>query len=186
MLALTFGGRMPLRAILQPKLNGVRCLANSGGLWTRNLLRIAGHDHIAAALAPVFAEHPGLVLDGELYNHGLRHDLPRTLSLYQKPSAATPLALHVFDIASLHGRRFAERHERLAAIVPGTAGAVYAVPTVEVKSRHEADCLYDGWIGEGFEGAMIRDADSLYAGGRSPGLLKRKPSYDAGDMRRAA
>ena len=70
MLAQTYKGRLTSgRVLSQPKLDGVRCMADAHGLWSRHGTRITSCQHLEASLAPVFQEHPDRVLDGELYSH---------------------------------------------------------------------------------------------------------------------
>ena len=47
----------------QPKLDGIRCIAKSDGLWTRNGKEIISAPHIFENLKPLFEEYPDLILD---------------------------------------------------------------------------------------------------------------------------
>ena len=40
--------------------------------------------HIEKALEPLFAKYPNIVVDGELYNHGLKDDFEKIISLVRK------------------------------------------------------------------------------------------------------
>jgi ATP-dependent DNA ligase len=51
------------------------------------------------------------------------------------------------------------------------------VETTEVDSREHLDELYEGYVGQGYEGQMIR-IDGAYENKRSPKLLKRKEFMD--------
>jgi len=53
----------------QPKLDGIRCIARKDGLWTRSGKEIPAVPHIWESLQEFFAQHPNMILDGELYNH---------------------------------------------------------------------------------------------------------------------
>ena len=75
-----------------PKLNGLRCIAKADGLWTRNGKKITTCQHIESALAPLFESDPDIIVDGELYNHELRHELNTTLSLVRK-TKITPIVV---------------------------------------------------------------------------------------------
>ena len=74
---------------MQPKLDGVRCIiqlddkgevyaySRTGKPW----LNIA---HILKDLKPFFDQQPDVILDGELYNHDLRDDFNKIISLVRK------------------------------------------------------------------------------------------------------
>ena len=64
---------------LQPKLDGVRCVITKDGCYTRTGNQWLNVAHIEAALAPFFKEFPDKVLDGELYNHGLKNDFEKIM-----------------------------------------------------------------------------------------------------------
>ena len=70
MLAKTYAGNVAFPVIAQPKLDGVRCIARKDGLFSRDGNPITTQPHIEAALAPLFAAEPDLVLDGELWLPG--------------------------------------------------------------------------------------------------------------------
>ena len=88
------------QVFVQPKLDGVRCViqyerrvqpredvvvaySRTGKEW-KNI------NHILAELKPFFQKHPDVVLDGELYNHDLRDNFEKIISLVrkQKPTDA--------------------------------------------------------------------------------------------------
>ena len=65
-------------AFIQPKLDGVRCLFTAEGAFSRTHNQFMNVDHIEKALKPFFAKNPTTVLDGELYNHGLKDNFEKT------------------------------------------------------------------------------------------------------------
>ena len=71
-------------AFIQPKLDGVRCLFTAKGAFSRANNRFMNVEHIEQALKPFFAKNPTAVLDGELYNHGLKDDFEKIISLVKK------------------------------------------------------------------------------------------------------
>jgi DNA ligase-1 len=81
---------------MQPKLDGVRCVIQAEP-WVTN--EASGYDvvaysrtgkpwlnidHILFNLKPWFALNPKVILDGELYNHDLRDDFNKIISLVRK------------------------------------------------------------------------------------------------------
>ena len=168
----------------QPKLDGVRCIANAEGLWTREGQPINGAPHIAAALAPVFAAHPAAVIDGELYNHALAEDFNEIISLVRKKTpddahrarSAAVVEYHAYDLPSAPGG-FADRHAALADLMKGVPSVVL-VETRPIADEASYDELHGGWLAAGYEGSMWR-ADAPYEQKRSKTLRKRKSFQDA-------
>jgi DNA ligase-1 len=189
MLAQTFRGKLSSGTLFsQPKLDGVRCLANARGLWSRTGRRIASCRHIEEVLQPFFASHPDALLDGELYTHAFRDDLNAIISLVntRKPDLTTRdrceslIEFHAFDIPSDPGI-FSTRRAALASSLRTTVpldNAVRLVATTRVEHRDHLDDLFLAYRAAGYEGQMIR-LDAPYAPTRSARLLKRKPFEDA-------
>ncbi len=96
-------------AFIQPKLDGVRCLFTAKGAFSRAGNQFMNVDHIEQALKPFFAKNPTAVLDGELYNHGLKDDFEKIISLVRKKKptdvdkaeAAQLVQYHMYDVASM-------------------------------------------------------------------------------------
>ena len=78
-----------LPVYIQPKLDGVRCLFTKDGAYSRTGKQFKNLAHIELALIPFFKQYPDVVLDGELYNHKLKRDFEKIISLVrkQKPTA---------------------------------------------------------------------------------------------------
>ena len=91
----------------QPKLDGMRAVITRHGATSRNGKPWVTIPHILKALEPVFEAYPDLVLDGELYCHGLHDDFNKISSLIKKtkPTAAdleesaATIQYHWYDIA---------------------------------------------------------------------------------------
>ena len=98
---------------IQPKLDGVRCLIyleqDTVVAYSRNNKQFMNIRHIEMALKPFFKQHPDVVLDGELYNHKLKNDFEKIISLVrkQKPTeedrlnAQHLIQFHVYDYYSM-------------------------------------------------------------------------------------
>lgn len=168
--------------LLQPKLDGIRCIANASGLWSRDGNPIVAVPHIWEALGDIFEHNPELILDGELYNHDLKADFPALVSLVkkQKPTpadfeAARVMQYWVYDSACEgvgwervdHAHAAVNySHQFLEALVP--------VETRECHSYFDMDQVYEGYIEAGYEGMMIRVNAEYQANKRTKYLLKRK------------
>jgi DNA ligase-1 len=174
--------------LVQPKLDGIRCIATSAGLWTRGGNPIVAVPHIQEALRSFFERDPRLILDGELYNHVLKDDFPALVSLIKKQKP-TPedlqrsLAIQYWIYDCLPGGRVdlptVERIDWVAAHMPPAPSdsTCVAVPTWPVDSLESIDRLYENALTDGFEGAIIR-RDGPYENKRSKLLLKRKEMMD--------
>ena len=78
---------------IQPKLDGVRCLIQYNKLncgehevvaYSRTGKQWKNIAHICVELKPFFAKHPNVILDGELYNHDLKDNFEKIISLVRK------------------------------------------------------------------------------------------------------
>ena len=76
----TFEGKW--EAFIQPKLDGVRCLFTAKGAFSRTGKQFMNLWHIEVLLESFFAANPNAVLDGELYNHELKDDFEKIISLF--------------------------------------------------------------------------------------------------------
>ena len=191
MLAHTFADhgdklRYPLYA--QPKLDGIRCIAmvtDTGvTLWSRTRKQILSVNHIAEAVAAIGLK-PGTVLDGELYNHDLKADFEKIVSVVRKNTpapleVASKIQYHIYDIPSDTGG-FADRLNRLQAIqnIVGRDGALRVVHTLPIKDEEELLAYMKASLLMGFEGCMARSATTRYENKRSYSLLKLKEFQDS-------
>jgi DNA ligase-1 len=166
----------------QPKLDGIRCLANADGLWSRSNERIVSCPHVEAELEPLFDEYPDLVLDGELYNHSLRDDFNALISHVRKtkPSeddkaaCAGVVQYHVYDLV-IPGK-FSHRLSELHRLVKRSS-SIELVTTYPLNTPDELDSFYSSSLELGYEGMIVR-LDAEYEQKRSKSLLKRKEFLD--------
>jgi DNA ligase-1 len=169
--------------MMQPKLDGVRCIATKTGLWTREGKRIYGAPHIFAALEKYFQADGDLILDGELYNHSLKDNFNKIVSAVkkQKPTekdlevSKELIQYWVYDIPSVK-KSFSDRSKHLMKILNNAPKCIIVVDTISC-SVDNVDKVASDMIEEGFEGAMIR-LDSKYENKRSNNLIKYKEFQD--------
>ena len=172
----------------QPKLDGIRCIARADGLWSRKGKPFVSVPHIMEALKPIFAVHPNLVIDGELYNHELRRDFEKIVSLVRKTKpteadireCAEKVQFHVYDFCFGDATSFTARCAIGWDIVP-ESDIIRCVPTVYVKDDETRDGLFSEYLRDDFEGQMLRHPNSPYENKRSKFLLKRK-EFDDGEF----
>ena len=174
MLAETYiPGEQDFPVLAQPKLDGMRCVARADGLWSRTGKPITTVPHIAAALAPIFADNPTLILDGELYHPDLKDEFGTLMSLARGGDPEGKLQYHIYDVPSSS----ASAQNRLEFLALGAAWPSPHLVTVETKyvaNSKRLDTLFADWIEQGYEGQMVRDCHGSYENKRSKNLLKRK------------
>jgi DNA ligase 1 len=173
------------------KFNGMRQVCTAKGPFTRKGEPIYSAPHTYEALEHLFKKYPNLVLDGELYNHNLRHRLNEIISIVgkKKKETITPLDLedsrakikyYVYDGYGFEKiTKDTKLTERRAALKKLLASVPYVV-TVESQMALDHDevmSIYNDHIRNGYEGAMIR-LNAGYENGRSANLLKLKPLDD--------
>lgn len=169
----------------QPKLDGMRCIINAEGMWSRQGKPIVSAPHIFKALEHWFQARPGLVLDGELYNHKLKDDFAKIMSLCkkQKPKpaeleeSAEMVQFWVYDVPSLEDG-YGNRYEYLEDLLEGLPDSIQLVPTHKPENQEELDACFEEYLADGYEGQMVR-TNGTYESKRSKRLLKRKNFEDA-------
>lgn len=181
MLAKEYDGSIEFPIHSQPKLDGIRCIVSKKGMFTRNGKNIVSCPHIYKALAPLFKENPNLVLDGELYNHELKHEFNTIVSLAKKTKPTQEdldeserlIQYHVYDMYDAVSE-FSIRSFMLRELLPENESIV-KVNTQKCLNEKQLDALYESYLYAGYEGQMLR-LDKPYENKRSGNLLKRKPS----------
>ena len=178
--------------MMQPKLDGIRCIANKDGLFSRTGKPIVAVPHIAAELKLFFSAYPEITLDGELYNHDLKNDFNKIVSLVRKtkPTAediaetAQMVEYHIYDIAAggTSNLEFFERNKELNLLFvlrDYPRKMLKLVETDFARDQVMCDNIHAEYLGEGYEGSIIRLPAPYQLGKRSNDLLKRKDFDDA-------
>jgi ATP-dependent DNA ligase len=126
------------------------------------------------------------VLDGELYNHKLKNDFEKIISLVrkQKPTADDRLdaknlvQFHVYDYFDDH--QYKEPYkQRMQNLVTSDIydAQIKHVPAQLVDSYNYAREVHADFLDQGYEGSIIR-LNGLYKHGRSYDLMKFKDFSD--------
>lgn len=174
----------------QPKLDGVRCTIKKEGMFSRNGKPIISAPHIHESLKSFFKENPMVVLDGELYNHKLKNDFPKIISLVRKTKPTDEdlaeskkiIQYYVYDNFA-DNCRLRAFGARLNVLAPGLLfhlkdnDSVKILETTRAHSHDNLDLLYEDYLKDGYEGQIIR-VDAPYENKRSKNLLKRKDFID--------
>ena len=187
MLAHDFTKTPVTSGITQPKLDGIRMVVNTRGLYSRSNKEIVAVPHIAEALAEFIKDHPTVTLDGELYNHELKDNFQKITSLVRKTVnlGADELAeskelvqYHIYDMfdSANPDMTFMQRYnwiQKNVHLVNKKAVGIHLVASAICETSEEIDVMYGEYTTAGYEGQMVRQ-DTIYENKRSKGLLKRK------------
>lgn len=178
---------------VSPKLDGVRCIINKDGIWSRTGKPYITCVHIWKEVKHLFDKMPGLVLDGEIYFHTDNKDnFDRIISLVKK-TKPTPadvkeaeiLQFWVFDVIPEHNSytmQYRDRYRYYFDVLLNKKVVDHNIvrPVYQriANTEEEAMDLFGGMILNGFEGSMIRSWDAVYEHKRINGLIKYKEFQD--------
>ena len=175
---------------IQPKLDGVRCVIQCddwGGItaYSRTGKQWKNIDHILEQLAPFFSKFPNVILDGELYNHDLRDNFEKIISLVRKTKptdedrleASKLTQFHCYDIID-EKLPFNQRAEFVNESLMLLGGSICTVTTTQVNSEAQAKHYHNCNLKYGYEGSIVRTNDT-YQCKRSHNLRKFKDFHDA-------
>lgn len=166
-----------VRTFIQPKLDGLRCINQNNTLKSRN-----GKSYVSC---PHLYQN-NTIYDGELYNHSLKDDFNKIVSLCkkQKPTieeleeSKNIVQMWIYDLPEIPGL-FSERHEILKMCLDVEDNSGFKlVSTYEVKSLEEIEKYHEQFLEEGYEGSIIRLDLGPYENKRSKQLLKKKDWID--------
>jgi DNA ligase-1 len=168
---------------IQPKLDGVRCIFTKDGAYSRTGKPFKNVAHLEEDLEDFFKKYPDIVLDGELYNHDLKHDFEKIISLVrkQKPTdedrfeAGNLVQYHVYDTI-WDGVTYEDRYNWLRMNLP-IYKTMTLIANTTVDTMAEAKMLHDVHLAKGYEGSMLR-TNGFYEQKRSYNLQKFKDFHD--------
>lgn len=193
----------------QPKLDGIRCIVRKEGdqiiARTRSGRTIDSIPHIIESVQSYFDTDNSLVLDGELYNHELKHDFNKIVSLVRKQTPSRTKSdtdksfdkkLNKYESAMVESKSLVQYHiydiprsdtfsknslfsERFFAVEIDSDNHVKMVKTSIAFSFDDLDEHYKKYVADGYEGQMIRINYTYEKSKRSAKLLKRKDFMDA-------
>ncbi len=166
--------------VVQPKLNGVRCIAHKQDNMQVKLYSREGNEytevcsHIANDLS--FMMNPGDIWDGEIYHHDISfQEIIRLVKKY-RPGFTEKLQFHRYDIADENLTMMDRKWDMARLPVNDT---IIQVETIVVNTN-ELKKWHDKWVQEGYEGLIIRLPDAKYRFKyRGGNLLKYKEFMDA-------
>ena len=174
---------------IQPKLDGVRCVIQCDNsvitAYSRTGKEWKNIDHILEQLKPFFQKYPDVILDGELYNHDLKDNFEKIISLVRKTKptdedrleASKKTQFHCYDIID-EELPFDQRCEFLLEALMLIGDSIYTVDTHWLDSEIEAKVRHKYNLSKGYEGSIVRTNDT-YQCKRSHNLRKFKDFSDA-------
>ncbi len=172
----------------QPKLDGIRCIVTSEGMFSRNGKPIISAPHIRRSLNFVFDAYPDLILDGELYADKFANDFNKIVSLVKKTKPTEDdlfesqrnIQYWIYDIPS-ENTNFGERcyalDELFDAELESFEKHCVLVETADCNNEDDVMALYEEYVDNGFEGQILR-TNGKYENKRSKFLLKHKSFID--------
>ena len=171
------------KVFIQPKLDGVRCIFTKDGAYSRTGKEFKNVAHLKYDLTDFFRKNPNTVLDGELYNHALKDDFEKIISLVrkQKPTeqdardAQHLVQYHVYDTIA-EGVDYEDRFNWLTRYLP-IASTMTLIKNTVVENQDEAKMLHNVHLAQGYEGSMLR-LNKPYEQKRSYNLQKFKDFSD--------
>ena len=171
------------KVFIQPKLDGVRCIFTKDGAYSRTGKEFKNLAHIKYDLTDYFRKHPNSVLDGELYNHALKNDFEKIISLVRKQKPTDQDAREAEDLVQYHvydtiaeGVDYEDRFNWLTRYLP-IAATMTLIKNTVVESQDEAKMLHNVHLAQGYEGSMLR-LNKPYEQKRSYNLQKFKDFSD--------
>ena len=188
MLAKVYGGKYDESyKFIQPKLDGIRCncFMKDGDViaLSKNNHEFKQIRHITDSLSDILSKYPSLHLDGELYNHTFHDNFEELVSLIRKEKEQPKdvvemiskyVEYHIYDLWDDNNPdlTFSERNAIINDICSNIPHVVI-VPTYQINNSEDIYKYLNLFLGDGYEGAIIR-LDSVYEHKRSSNLLKYK------------
>lgn len=157
---------------VQPKLDGMRALYHKSTMTSRKGKVIETMSHIIEDVA----NSTHAILDGELYAHGLSFQENMKLIKKDRGDATKEVKFHVYDLIS--DEPFGDRYCKLCKTVEDYA-QVEVVATYLIENEEQLKYYHQIFIGQGYEGTIIRHTNEGYAvNKRANQLLKYKDFID--------
>lgn len=163
---------------IQPKLDGMRCLAhiNNGEveLISRDGKIINNMQHIINELSTI---KENIILDGELYAHGLSFQENMKLIKKYRKGETENIKYHIYDIVSSDS--FILRNKKIQSFNFDKYNYLYEVFTLCLNDEDELPVAHTTNIANGYEGSILRWGNEGYKlNSRSSSLLKYKDFQD--------
>ncbi len=163
---------------VQPKLDGIRCIIylKDGEVCyqSRNHSLFQPFPHLEPVLKAILK--PGLILDGELYNHMLTFQQITSIVRKKDHPDLGKIEYHLYDLY-MPEKTYEERYQIIRSLK--TTKPIIKVATKVANNRKEIETNHTNFVNDGYEGLMVRIPSGLYRQQiRSKELLKYKHFKD--------
>ena len=184
--------RMSDWVYIEPKLDGIRCLAivenGEAKLFTRAGKLITNFDDTVGKELSLLKDG---CYDGEIMSTDFTELMRQVYRKEDKDISDVYFA--IFDYLTLEewkekkGKHTLKKRKRTLNRQIGTAHAKEHLKYLKLV-RYEPELLpsdevlkesHDRWVAQGYEGIMVKDTDSLYSFGRNWSVMKYKAFFDA-------
>ena len=184
------------KVYIQPKLDGVRCVIyldeneeircfSRTGKEFFNLDHIKDSLHDFFIMESKFSANTDVILDGELYNHDLRDNFEKIISLVRKKTPTTQDRLDAAELIEFHCYDYIETvmnqpyGYRASQLVTSDmySPCIKYVDSKLATSRETANIIHQYNLNDGYEGSILR-LDRPYEQKRSYNLQKFKDFHD--------
>jgi len=179
---------------IQPKLDGVRCVIQNNKregyevvtAYSRTGKEWKNINHILGQLRPFFDKFPNVVLDGELYNHDLRDNFEKIISLVRKTKPTNEHRLESKEMVQFHcydiideELPFDQRIKFVNESLMLLGDSIHAVSTTRgMLNEDQVKAIHQMNLNTGYEGSIVR-LNTEYQCKRSHSLRKFKDFQDA-------
>lgn len=168
---------------INPKLDGIRGLAMTSGLYSRKGKKINTVPHIEEEIIKLFGCNSQLVLDGELYVHGDNFQKIISAAKRDEPNEqSAKLQYHIYDSflvdETQRDKRNFEERTRILRDIEDTE-YIKIVQTYTCNSEEDIFSFHSQFLSHGYEGSIVRLNNYPYEiDRRSFSLLKLKEHFD--------
>jgi DNA ligase-1 len=178
------GHKIKYPAYVQPKLDGIRCIAilkdGKCTLWSRTRKQITSMPHIVKAIENTYTVD--LIFDGELYNSEYKSNFEKIVSLVRQEEPGEGhevVQYHIYDL--IEDGTFFTRTCHIDELLFRQPACLQEVSTFLVDSEEQILEFFNSFLKEGYEGAIVRNKDGKYTNKRSYDLQKVK-EFDDGEF----
>jgi ATP-dependent DNA ligase len=185
------GAKIVYPAMVQPKFDGIRCLAHMKGgkivLESRNGKEVDHLDHIRDDLLKFYKNvGDNIIFDGELYSHSIPFEVINGIVRSKTYGEAEEklskfIYFYIYDCINLEnlGMSNDKRYSLLKKVFKDiNVKSLSLSPTYIVKSEEEMVKYHAQFVKDGYEGIMIRNIDAPYEIKKRSKHLQKYKSFE--------
>ena len=174
------GKSIKFPCFVQRKYDGTRCVAIPGrGLFSRNRKQ---YPHLKHIYDEINRLPPEMILDGELYSDTLTFQeivgiVKKETLKKEDEEKQLHIKYHVYDV--INNAPYEQRYISLQTLFrQGGFKHLCFVQTTLCENEKKMKELHNQYVGEGYEGIMLRNKSGSYKNARSTDLQKYKEFFD--------